>query len=151
MIHIRWMIRRDMPAVLSIESLCFDFPWNEDEFIRCLRQPSCIGMVAEIGDQILGYTIYDLRKNRIEVLNFAVDPGHQLRGVGRAMVDKLRKLNPDRRRQISVFVSEENLDAQLFFKAMGFRATEIAPGFFENAPNCDAYRMIYEVCAEVTA
>ena len=37
-VHIRWMIRRDMPTVLSIEESSFEFAWSEEEFIRCLRQ-----------------------------------------------------------------------------------------------------------------
>ena len=41
--HIRWMIRRDMPEVLAIEAASFEFPWLEDDFIRCLRQRNCIG------------------------------------------------------------------------------------------------------------
>jgi len=44
-VHIRWMIRRDMPEVLDIESGSFEFPWSEEDFIRCLRQRNCIGMV----------------------------------------------------------------------------------------------------------
>ena len=36
-VHIRWMIRRDMTDVLQIESQAFEFPWTEEDFIRCLR------------------------------------------------------------------------------------------------------------------
>ena len=50
-VHIRWMIRRDMPEVLDVERSSFEFPWAEDDFIRCLRQRNCIGMVAEVDDQ----------------------------------------------------------------------------------------------------
>ena len=35
-VHIRWMIRRDMPEVLDIEQCGFEFPWSEEDFIRCL-------------------------------------------------------------------------------------------------------------------
>ena len=37
-VHIRWMIRRDMPEILAIEDESFEFPWIEGDFIRCLRQ-----------------------------------------------------------------------------------------------------------------
>ncbi len=37
-VHIRWMIRRDMAAVLEIENQSFEYAWSEDDFIRCLRQ-----------------------------------------------------------------------------------------------------------------
>ena len=37
-VHIRWMIRRNMPEVLAIEHASQDFPWCEEEFLRVLRQ-----------------------------------------------------------------------------------------------------------------
>ena len=32
-VHIRWMIRRDMPEVLAIEAESFEFPWLEGELL----------------------------------------------------------------------------------------------------------------------
>ena len=61
-VHIRLMIRRDMTDVLQIESQAFEFPWTEEDFIRCLRQRNCIGMVAEHEDQVVGFMIYELHK-----------------------------------------------------------------------------------------
>ena len=58
-VHIRWMIRRDMPEVLAIEHASFEYPWCEEEFLRVLRQRNCIGMVAEHGERIVG--LHDLR------------------------------------------------------------------------------------------
>ena len=42
--HIRWMIRRDMPEVLTNEGKSFEFPGSDDEFIRCLRHRNYIGV-----------------------------------------------------------------------------------------------------------
>ena len=56
------MIRRDMPEVIPIETASFEFPWSEDDFVRCLRQRNCIGMVAEMDDQVVGFMIYELHK-----------------------------------------------------------------------------------------
>ena len=33
-VHIRWMIRRDMPEVLQIEQERFDYSWTEEDFLR---------------------------------------------------------------------------------------------------------------------
>ena len=73
-VHIRWMIRRDMPEVLAIEHAGFEFPWCEEEFLRVLRQRNCIGMVAELGERVVGFMIYELHKNKLNVLDFAVHP-----------------------------------------------------------------------------
>src|SRR5690348_3144654 len=61
-VHIRWMIRRDMPEVLQTEQHSFEFPWTEEDFLRCLRQRNCIGMVAEQGEKVVGFMIYELHK-----------------------------------------------------------------------------------------
>ncbi len=122
-VHIRWMIRRDMPEVLAIEHASFEYPWCEEEFLRILRQRNCIGMVAELGDRIVGFMIYDLHRNKIHVLDFATHPELRRRGVGRQMVGKLAgKLSSQRRNRIALFVRETNLPAQFFFRIVGFRA-----------------------------
>src|ERR671912_367951 len=78
-VHIRWMIRRDMPEVLAIEEQSFEFPWSEEDFIRCLRQRNCIGMVAEHNERVVGFMIYELHKTRLHVLNFAVNASYRRR------------------------------------------------------------------------
>ena len=142
-VHIRWMIRRDMPIVLSIESECFEFPWTEDDFIRCLRQRNCIGMVAEIDEQVVGFMLYELHKNRLHVLNFAVASAERRSGVGRAMVEKLiGKLSHERRNRIMLETRESNLGAQLFFRSLGFRAISVLHDFYDDSDE-DAYLMQY--------
>ena len=88
-VHIRWMIRRDMPEVLAIEHASFEYPWCEEEFLRVLRQRNCIGMVAEHGERIVGFMIYELHRNKIHVLDFATHADFRRRGVGRQMIGKL--------------------------------------------------------------
>ena len=141
--QIRWMIRRDMPAVLSIEAASFEFPWSEEDFIRCLRQRNCIGMVADLNEQPVGYMIYELHKNRLHILNFAVDELVRRQGIGAAMVQKLiGKLCYQRRNRIDLLVRETNLAAQLFFRQLGFRAVSVIQGHYDNSPE-DAYLMQY--------
>jgi ribosomal-protein-alanine N-acetyltransferase len=146
-VHIRWMIRRDMPEVLAIDTATFQFPWSEDDFVRCLRQRNAIGLVAEHGEKIAGFAIYEIHKNRIHIMNFAVHQAYQRRGVGKAMVDKLvGKLSKERRNRIMLEVRETNLDAQLFFKAMGFRAVSLLRDFYWDTPEAateDAYLFQY--------
>ncbi|MHC4398886.1 MAG: ribosomal protein S18-alanine N-acetyltransferase [Planctomycetota bacterium] len=147
-VHIRWMIRRDMPEVLAIESESFEFPWLEEDFIRCLRQRNCIGMVAEHDDRVVGFMIYELNKTRIQVLNFATAPQFRRRGIGSQMVAKLiGKLSAQRRTRITLEVRETNLPAQLFFRFTGFRATSVLREYYEDTPE-DAYVMQYRYRAE---
>jgi len=137
------MIRRDMPAVLAIEGQSFEFSWNEDDFIRCLRQRNCIGMVAEQDEKVVGFMIYELHKNRLHILNFAVDKEMRRQGIGRAMIGKLlSKLSHERRNRIMLEVRETNLEAQLFFKGLNFRAISVLRDFYDDTVE-DAYLMQY--------
>jgi ribosomal-protein-alanine N-acetyltransferase len=140
-VHIRWMIRRDMPEITEIEQSSFEFPWSEDDFIRCLRQRNCIGMVAECDDRIVGFMIYELHKTRLHVLNLAVHQDFRRRGIGAQMARKLiSKLSHDRRNRILLEVRETNLAAQLFFRSAGFRAISVLRDFYDDTVE-DAYLM----------
>jgi len=140
-VHIRWMIRRDMSEVLAIENDSFEFPWSEEDFIRCLRQRNCIGMVAELEDQVVGFMIYELHKNRLHVLNFSVKSEFRRRRVGSQMIEKLAsKLSQQRRNRIMLEVRETNLFAQLFFRQSGFRAISVLRDYYDDSTE-DAYVM----------
>lgn len=142
-VHIRWMIRRDMPEVLEIERQSFEYAWTEEDFLRCLRQRNCIGMVAEQGDKIVGFMIYELHKLKLHILNFAVHPAYRRRRVGTQMVAKLiSKLSSHRRTRITLEVRETNLPAQLFFRQQNFRALRVLRGYYDDSGE-DAYLMEY--------
>lgn len=146
--HIRWMIRRDMEAVLAIERVCFAPPRTEEALIDLLKNRAVIGMVIERGEQVRGFMIYELHKCRMHLLDFAVDPEHQRQGLGRQMLFKLKdKLSPCRRTGLSAIVPESNLPAQLFFQAQGFRCIGIKPGCFApaNAEPENGYRFVYTI------
>ncbi len=147
-VHVRWMVRRDLPEVVAIEQACFEFPWREDDFLHCLRQRNCIGMVAEHEGRVVGFMIYEVPKNRIHLLNIATAPEYRRQGVARQMAAKLTgKLVNQRRSRIVLEVRETNLPALLFFREIGFRATNILRNFYEEMSE-DAYLMQYRLSAE---
>lgn len=144
-VHLRWMLPRDIAEVSVIERSCFEFSWTEEEFAKCLKQRNCVGMVAEKGGDIIGFMIYELTRNRINLLNIGIHPGVRNRSVGRQLVEKLiGKLTGERRNRISCEIREKNLAAQLFFKSLGFRAVSILRNFYEETRE-DAYVMQYRV------
>ena len=148
--HIRWAVLRDMPEIMDIEQWSFAYPWCKEDFTRCLRQRNCIGMVAEVSESVVGYMVFELHKTKIHILNFAVKQDYRRAGVGRAMVDKLkRKLSNERRRRIMLEVRDSNLAAQLFFNSCGFKAVSVLRDFY---PYCtdDAYVFVYKLPVEAS-
>lgn len=117
-VHVRWMIRRDMDEVLAIDAKN-GLQWTEEDFLRNLRQRNCIGMVAELGDEVVGYMIYDLHKWNLDILNLAVK--RQNEGVGTELIARLAsKLSSHRRTAITLTVNETNLNALRFLQRKGF-------------------------------
>lgn len=131
--HIRWIIRRDLPEVLSIERQAFRFPWQEKDFDYWLRSKNAIGIVAEdASERIVGYAMYELYPARLDLASLAVANSVRRTGVGKALVEKLKaKLQPDRRRSITTVVADWNLAAQLWLKTLGFVCNGIGEEEFE--------------------
>jgi [ribosomal protein S18]-alanine N-acetyltransferase len=147
-VHIRWMIRRDMPEVLQIEQQSFEFAWTEEDFLRCLRQRNCIGMVAEQGEKVVGFMIYELHKAKLHILNFAVHSSHRRVAVGSQMVQKLiSKLSSHRRTRITLEIRETNLGAQLFFSKQSFKAVRVLRSYYEDSGE-DAFLMQYRFAGD---
>ncbi len=150
-LHIRWMIRRDMADVLKAEVESFEYAWTEDDFLRCLRQRNCIGMVAESNDRVVGFMIYELHKSKLHILNFAVMPSHRRAGIGAQMVTKLiGKLSSHRRSKITLAVRERNLAAQLFFRTQEFQAKRVLRNYYEDSGE-DAFLMEFRVNSDTDA
>lgn len=147
-VQIRWLIRRDMPDVLRIEKSTYGRPWTDEDFLTCLRQRNCIGMVAEYDQKIVGFMIYELHKSRLHILNFAVDPDVRRVGIGTQMVLRLiDKLSQQRRNEILIEIRERDLDTQLFFKKQNFRAVCVLRHHFDDTEE-DAYTMQFRLDAQ---
>lgn len=152
-LDIRWMIRRDMPSVLAIENACFDLPWatpwSEEEFIRTRRQRSIVGMTANIVDEqtgdseVVGFMLYELHRRSLDLLDLAVAPAHQRRGIGRAMINRLvDKLEAKRRETLNIAVSDHNTPAHLFLRACGGRAKGVYHDYFDGHES-DMYDFVF--------
>ncbi len=136
-IHIdtRWFVSADLPEALAIEKESFPIPWVEEDFRALMAKRNVIGIVArcnplqceEEEGPILGYAIYELHDNYIEILTLAVHPSYHRRSIGKQLTQKLQsKLSAVKsRRRIEIRVPEECLALQLMLRGCGFLATSI--------------------------
>jgi ribosomal protein S18 acetylase RimI-like enzyme len=140
-LNIRWLIRRDMPAIneINIES---SYHLLEEDICKMLRSRNFVGMVVERGDQVQGYMIYALEKNAIDLHHLVIDPMFQCQGLGRALLQKLKdKLKIQNRSRVFTTVSEYNVQAQVFLRACGFECVETIDDWDENG---DGYLFEYQ-------
>jgi len=111
--------------------------------VRVLGRKGNAGVVAEVRHAVEAFIIFRRPYSRrgiapMEILNLAVARHLRRRGIGRKLVQSI-----DNRAGIVAVVGEQNLEAQLFFRALGFCATGIIPRHFEHGQ--DGYRFVYEV------
>jgi ribosomal-protein-alanine N-acetyltransferase len=142
-LYMHWMARQDFEMVLEIERACFESPWTEQELLDAVTRRGQIGLVAtDVGESVVGFVIYRLRRSAFWVLDFAVAPARQREGVGSAILAKLKaRLSPTRRSFVVMDVSEYNTGAHLFLRACGFRATRVLRDYYSNGDA--AYRFEY--------
>ncbi len=144
-VSIRWLIRADMQDVLAVENSSFSEPWTEQEFLLCLRERNCIGLVAEHNGRVLGFVLYELCKDYLNIINIAVTPSARRENVGTRMLQRLiDKLSYQRRTRITCKVRETNLEAQLFLQASGFYAAIVLRDYYADCEG-DSYEFRYSL------
>lgn len=142
-IHTDWLVPRNLPDVVAIEQLSYTTPWTEKAFKSCLARSNCVGLVAELGNRVVGFVIFETTKKRILLLNMAVHPKFRRNGVATTMLASLvRRLSNNKQELIVAEVRESNLAAQLFFRSLNFRAVEVFRKYYDDTEE-DAYKFEY--------
>ncbi len=155
----RWMIQRDLPAVLRLADQVPLPSWSAAEFQEAFRSIDTVARVAEIGDQMAGVLIYRItqepdlidpeslsrylgprtrtagqavRPVQMELLYLVVAPEFRRQGVGRALLQMLERRLQQSGGSVRVVVPETCLACQLLLRDQGFRATRLLRGHFDD-------------------
>lgn len=145
-VNLVWLVHRDLDQVLEIDRLSFATYLSEDDLRGTLRNRNFMGIVA-VDDRldILGYSIQSLHRHFYVLHRIAVHPDHRRGKVGAQLVDRIVKnLSSHGRKSIVTAVMEKNLEAQLFFRSLGFHCQKIVDGiedsyyvFTKTADGCE--------------
>lgn len=79
----------DLDAVMEIENRVFTSPWSRDSYQQLVPQDPISMWVAKEGTQVLGYMLYQLWGEEMELHTIGVLPEAQGRGVGKLLMEKL--------------------------------------------------------------
>ena len=130
---IRWLIRRDMPDVTSIEAQSYDCLMGEDGMVDFQRSRNAIGMVAEVDRQVVGFMLYELHKGHIRVVRLCVAKVCRNKGAGSAMIQRLiDKLAQQQRTDIVIEVPESAVTAQVWLRKREFRCIGTQANHYDN-------------------
>lgn len=116
---------QDVGDMVCIDSTCFSRNnWTIGDFDKIVGHKEFVVNVASVGATIVGYVVIKKGKKSLLLASVAVEPGMQRNGIGRKLVASAVDIAlKNRMRSIYTSVPEVNLDAQLFFRECGYKAT----------------------------
>jgi len=157
-INLRWILQRDLPAMLQIEQRPPAPQWTRQEFRDVFQSADTAGWVAEVAGKVVGFLVYRVTSQPdllhavahrekellwhsasanvarkplgITVLSLAVAAPWRRRGIGRALIERLSQKLQYPRDSVRVTVPESNLAMQLLLRSVGYRARAVHRDYF---------------------
>jgi ribosomal-protein-alanine N-acetyltransferase len=120
--EIRQLTYADLPQVIAIERRAFPTPWSLAMFVLELSKPSGICLAALVDGQMVGYLVCSRYDSVWHLMNVAVDPSMQRRGIGSSLLDRLFELGDRPSEQYTLEVRTSNDAAIRLYGRFGFRA-----------------------------
>lgn len=136
---------QDIPALVAIDALSNNPPWNQKMFEDELAFPYSFNRVIQAGDRVIAFVIARSMGGCTEIMELAVHPDFRRESYGSQLLDYVIAKTADsdaRRRRIELEVREDNLTAISFYKKNGFRIDGRRKGFY---PDCDGLLMSCEL------
>jgi [ribosomal protein S18]-alanine N-acetyltransferase len=130
-IEIRTLDLSDLDAIEQIEQQAYPTPWSRSMFASELAKPTSICLGAFEGRDLVGYIINSRYVDAWHVMNVAVHPEHQRRGVATALLEKLfERTRGDERRGYTLEVRVSNEGAIRLYEQLGFDSRGIRRGYY---------------------
>ncbi|MDY0050862.1 MAG: ribosomal protein S18-alanine N-acetyltransferase [Halothiobacillaceae bacterium] len=129
-LSIRSIREDDLPAIMAVEVDAYPFPWSEGLFRDCLAAGYDGWLVHERGD-VVAYAIVMRVIDEAHLLNLCVAPHWQGQGIGRALIEWLKKqLSGAGAVSLWLEVRESNTVAQTLYEHSGFMRVGERKGYY---------------------
>lgn len=131
MIEIRRMDESHVSAVAEMEKLFFSTPWSENSVRSELENSLSLWLVALDGETVCGYVGSQTAAGESDVMNLAVLPAYQRRGIGGMLTETLvKELRAAGSEALLLEVRESNAPAIGLYEKMGFVSVGVRPNYY---------------------
>ncbi len=123
-----------IPFTTNIEKRSFAIPWEKNDFLQFLQDPTCFGLVAlDEFDRVMGHVMCGVEDKEVEILSIAVHPAFRKLGVAiELMSEVILVCLTNQIPTISAHISPSNKNAQNFFQKMGLKHTKLVKNHYNN-------------------
>jgi [ribosomal protein S18]-alanine N-acetyltransferase len=130
-VEIRPLGLSDLNSIDSIEQRAYRTPWSRSMFASELAKASSICLGAFDGDRLIGYVVNSRYVDAWHVMNVAVDPDYQRRGIATRLLQRLFDVTrDDQRRGYTLEVRVSNEEAIGLYESLGFERQGIRRGYY---------------------
>jgi ribosomal-protein-alanine N-acetyltransferase len=130
-VAVRTLRLGDLADVEAIERRAYRTPWSRSMFASELAKPTSICLGAFEGEHLVGYVINSRYVDAWHVMNVAVDPDYQRRGIATLLLERVFELTADDdRRGYTLEVRVSNAGAIQLYERLGFEPRGTRRGYY---------------------
>ena len=133
-LEIRRLSYSDLPQVIAVERRAFPTPWSLAMFVLELSKPSGVCLAAVRDGQVAGHLICSRYDAVWHLMNIAVDPRLQRKGIATALLSALiEELDAaDGSAPLTLEVRPTNRPAIALYERFGFRSAGTRPRYYQD-------------------
>ena len=142
MIYIKSVKKGELSKLLEIEKDIFDYSTSIEDLENYFDEDTIEIWKVSI-QKIIGFVIFYLVKDEIEIIQFCIIKSYQRKSYGSLVMNKIKKLTHIKK--IFLEVSIENSQAINFYLKNGFKKIGIRKAYYKgNKKRIDALRLLFE-------
>ncbi len=135
----------DISSIVEIENKTNQMPWTKAQFLSSM-EVGHYSVVMHKDSDILGFAIYSPIIPESHLLNIAIDPAYQGKGLGDKLLQQIILQNRTIGvKTISLEVRVSNLTAINLYEKRGFYKDAIRPDYYSGSPKEDALLMSLKI------
>ena len=135
----------DISSIVEIENKTNQMPWSKAQFLSSM-EVGHYSVVMHKDCDILGFAIYSPIIPESHLLNIAIDPAYQGKGLGDKLLQQIILQNRTIGvKTISLEVRVSNLPAISLYEKRGFRKDAIRPDYYSGSSKEDALLMSLKI------
>ena len=139
------MTTADIENVIAIERASFQFPWSTRFFLDELQVDCARSILAEVDGRIVGYVLFWLVSEEVDIHNIAVHPDFRRQGIGRLLLEQVvAAARRQERLRVTLDVRFSNASAQSLYRSFGFVARGLRKAYYSDN-GADALVMALEL------
>ena len=130
-VQIRRLTLADLPEIEAIEQRAYQTPWSRSMFASELAKTTSVCLGAFEGVHLVGYIVNSRYVDAWHVMNVAVDPEFQRRGIASRLLERLFELTvDDDGRGYTLEVRVSNKEAIELYEKLGFERHGIRRAYY---------------------